>query len=445
MTSDSRAEPGSGWAELAGFARRYSPYYRRLYERAPERPAYLQDLPMVDPDDFWAAHRREGNEILSGPHHDGMVFRSGGTTGLPKTTLYTREELRATIACTAASMIIAGLRPGDRVANLLSAGDMYLSFLHVTYSLRECPVPVVELPIAAHTDLDNIARILREQTPGVIFATPSFLVRLAAHLRARGLVLPGPRLLLYAGEALYADQRALLNAAYPHAEPHPFAYVTADVGVLATPVPDQDDPRLYRTNSPHTILEIVDPDTGRPISEPGRTGRVVATNLLRRLMPVIRYPVGDLAEWSDPHRGLLRLLGRSSDHARVGTAKISFVVLNSHLTEIMDSKEPPLMQIVLRRHHAKDELLVRVAAQVDDPAACARALHERLQSSHPPYRDHIARNLIHPVAVEWTTVDRLQLNPRTSRVVPVIDERDHQGGPGEAADSAGPGANREHR
>ncbi len=262
---------------------------------------------------------------------------------------------------------------------------MYLSFLHVTYSLRECPVPVVELPIAGHTDLDNIARILREQTPSVIFATPSFLVRLASHLRARGLALPGLRLLLYAGEALYVDQRTLLTEAYPHAEPRPFAYVTADVGVLATPVPDQDDPRLYQTNSPHTILEIADPDTGRPLSEPGRTGRILATNLLRRLMPVIRYPVGDLAQ---------------------------------------------------------DELLVRVAAQVTDPAACARALHERLQTSHFPYRDHVARSLIHPVAVEWTTVDRLHLNPRTSRVVPVIDERDQQVFPERAAGSS-PDAHRD--
>ncbi|GGR02320.1 hypothetical protein [Streptomyces netropsis] len=252
------------------------------------------------------------------------------------------------------------------------------------------------------------------------------------------MTLPGLRLLLYAGEALYADQRALLTEAYPHAEARPFAYVTADVGVLATPVPDQDDPRLYRTNSPHTTLEIADPDTGRPIFEPGRTGRIVATNLLRRLMPVIRYPVGDLAQWADPHRGLLRLLGRSSDHARVGTAKISFAVLNSHLTEILGGQEPPPMQIVLRRHHTKDELLLRVAAQVTDPADCARALHERLQTSHVPYRDHIARSLIHPVAVEWTTVDRLHLNPRTSRVVPVIDERDHQGSPEKAVDSVGP-------
>ncbi|MEU4352399.1 hypothetical protein [Streptomyces sp. NPDC023838] len=169
--SDSHATPGSGWAELVDFARRHSPYYRRLYEQAPERPAYLHDLPMVDPDDFWAAHRRGNSELLTGPHRDGMVFRSGGTTVLPKTTPHTREELRATIACTAASMTRAGLRPGDRVANLLSVGGMYLSFLHVTYSLRECPTPLVELPIASHTDLDSIARILREQAPTVICAT----------------------------------------------------------------------------------------------------------------------------------------------------------------------------------------------------------------------------------------------------------------------------------
>ncbi|MFI9237215.1 hypothetical protein [Streptomyces sp. NPDC053079] len=42
------------------------------------------------------------------------------------------------------------------------------------------------------------------------------------------------------------------------------------------------------------------------MSELGRTGRILATNLLRRLMPVIRYPVGDLARLADPRRGHLR-------------------------------------------------------------------------------------------------------------------------------------------
>lgn len=38
-------------------------------------------------------------------------------------------------------------------------------------------------------------------------------------------------------------------------------------------------------------------------------------------------------------------------------------------------------------------------------------MHEHLQTSHVPYRDHITRGLIHPVAVEWTTVDQLHLAP----------------------------------
>ncbi|WP_399919901.1 phenylacetate--CoA ligase family protein [Streptomyces kanamyceticus] len=424
-THDVHVSLGSDWAELAAFARRNSVYYRRLYEQAPIHPAYLHELPVVDPEDFWAAHQRGNNELLTGPHRDGMVFRSGGTTGLPKTTPHTREELRATIACTAASLIIAGLRAGDRVANLLSAGSMYLSFLHVTYSLRETPVPLVELPIASHTDLDSIARILQEQAPTVICATPSFLIRLATHLRTLDVTLPGLRLLLYAGEALYPDQRAPLTETFPHAQPRPFAYVNAEAGVLATPVPGQDDARLYQANTPYTILEITDPDTSLPITEPGRTGLVVATNLLRRLMPVIRYPVGDLAQWTDPHRGRLRLLGRSSGHARIGTAKISLTALHAHLAEITGGQEPPAAQIILRHRDAKDELLVRVAARVPDPAACALALHEHLQSSHVPYRDHIGTGLIHPIAVEWTTPDQLRLHPRTSRIIPVIDERHH--------------------
>ncbi|MGH3772144.1 MAG: phenylacetate--CoA ligase family protein [Pseudonocardiaceae bacterium] len=440
LMAGERPGSGSGWAELAEFARRRSPYYARLYQQVPSRPRYLYDLPMVDQNDFWAAHRRDGNQILTGPHIDGTVFTSGGTTGQPKTTLYAREELRATIACTASSMITAGLQPGDRVANLLSVGDMYLSFIHVTYSLRECPVPVVELPIASHTDQDRTTQILLEQAPTVIVATPSILVRLAAHLCAQDRSLPGLRLLLYAGEALYADQRALLTQAYPYAQPRPFIYVSSDVGVLATPIPDQDDLRLYRANSPHTILEIVDPDTGRPITEPERPGRVLATNLLRRLMPVIRYPVGDLAQWTDPQRRQLRLLGRSSDRARVGTAKVCLDTLHNHLTEVIGGQELPATQIVLRHHHAKDELLVRVAARVSSPADCTRALQEHMQTSHPDFRDRVSRGLVHPLAVEWVTVDQLLINPRSGRILPVIDERNNPEAQGQGADAGSVGS-----
>ena len=45
------------------------------------------------------------------------------------------------------------------------------------------------------------------------------------------------------------------------------------------------------------VLEVVD-DTGFPVS-PGEKGRVIVTNLCNRLMPLIRYDLGDVAVQGD--------------------------------------------------------------------------------------------------------------------------------------------------
>jgi phenylacetate-CoA ligase len=49
----------------------------------------------------------------------------------------------------------------------------------------------------------------------------------------------------------------------------------------------------YHVNSEHALVEIVD-EHGRPVSS-GKAGRVVITTLENRLMPLIRYDLGDYA------------------------------------------------------------------------------------------------------------------------------------------------------
>ena len=75
----------------------------------------------------------------------------------------------------------------------------------------------------------------------------------------------------------------------------------------------------YHVASDAVILEIVDGE-GRP----ARRGRVVCTVLWRRAVPLIRYEVGDLAEWADspcgcgsPFPRLGTLHGRRQDMVRL--------------------------------------------------------------------------------------------------------------------------------
>jgi phenylacetate-CoA ligase len=127
---------------------------------------------------------------------------------------------------------------------------------------------------------------------------------------------------MLAGEAFHDDQRPLIAKAFPDAAVRSLGYASVDAGVLAAPVEGGADVRVHRVHGPHKVLEILDEDTAEPVREPGRPGLLVATDLVRRLMPVIRYPVGDVAEWVDHEDRRFRLLGRSEKGARVGPVTV---------------------------------------------------------------------------------------------------------------------------
>lgn len=73
-----------------------------------------------------------------------------------------------------------------------------------------------------------------------------------------------------------------------------------DGGILGIPVhppgtKTQDTVPTYAVNAPNVMLEIIS-DIGEVITDPGQREQVVVTNLIQRLMPVIRYLMGDIAE-----------------------------------------------------------------------------------------------------------------------------------------------------
>lgn len=50
---------------------------------------------------------------------------------------------------------------------------------------------------------------------------------------------------------------------------------------------------------PFFYAELVDMDSGEPITEPGRYGKLILTNLYRRGRPCIRFDTKDIACWSE--------------------------------------------------------------------------------------------------------------------------------------------------
>ncbi|WP_232247381.1 phenylacetate--CoA ligase family protein [Kitasatospora azatica] len=415
-------------SELVRFVRAGSPFYRELYADLPDEVSDLPTLPLVDHAAFWGAHGIAESRVMTGPHTDGIVFKTGGTTGAPRVSFYTREEWRQMARRFGDGLPAAGLQAGDRVANLFYAGELYSSFVFTLNLLQEAPVPTVQLPIGGGAPLEYVIAALRDFSATVLTAPPTSLCRLAREVVDTVGSLPGIRLALFSGEAFYPDQIALMAKAFPNCTVRSIGYASVDAGVLAGPVAGEVDNRVHEVFSPEKVVELLDPESGEPIEEPGRPGRVVATDLVRRLMPVIRYPVGDLAEWVDFPNRRFRLLGRSEEGARVGPVTVYLEDLRALVAGADAQGRVGGVQVVLRHRDGLDQLVLRLAdtappATIEGRAAVEATLGEQLAATRPMFADHVARALIHPLAVEWVGPDGLSINPRTGKAVRLLDER----------------------
>ncbi|MFB7267575.1 phenylacetate--CoA ligase family protein [Streptomyces nojiriensis] len=418
-------------SDLIRFARHNSPYYRDLYASLPPHVDRLTDLPVVDQRDFWAANALHDSRVLTGPLSEATVYKTGGTTGSPKFSVFTRDEWRTFVTAFGEGLVDTGLRPGHRVADLFYAGELYASFLFVLDSLAHAPVDNVRLPIGGGAPLESTIPTLRDLAAQVLTGTTTTLCRLAEQVVSSGVPLGSVELLLFGGEALFDDQRRLLAAAFPGAEVRSVGYASVDAGLLGRPVPGPDA-RVHRAFTPYSVVEILDDSTGEPVTEPGRPGRVVVTSLFRRLMPIIRYPAGDRAEWTGTGPGHFRILGRAEEGVRVGPVSLYTQDAQDAVTAADTEGRVVGMQLVVRRWDGRDGLVLRLATAPGDDAraqvaggreALARAVVTELETVRPLYPDSVRAGFVHPLSVEWARHRDLAVNPRSGKLVRVLDER----------------------
>jgi phenylacetate-CoA ligase len=122
----------------------------------------------------------------------------------------------------------------------------------------------------------------------------------------------------------------------------------------------------FHLNPEYGIMEIIG-DNGLP----AKTGRLVATGFANKVMPLIRYDTGDIAEWADapcacgresPIVG--RIIGRIEDHILTPEGfTIGHIPVRHFLsTNVIESQiyQPDLHNIVMRivkdsKYTTKDE------------------------------------------------------------------------------------------
>lgn len=368
-----------------------------------------------------------------------------GTTAKPKVSFYNHAELEGVSKALATSLVRCGVRQGDRVINLFYAGDMYGSFLLHILSVFYLPiherVGAVQLPVAGHVTTESMVTHILEFEGSVVLSTVTTMVKMAELLAGAGWhgrnTAESVRLLLFSGEALYNDQVGIIKRAFPNAELRSLVYGTMDCGIIALPphpeakepFPIADglrDPRVHQVNRPGMIVEVIKED-GTATTDFGTPGTLVVTNLERKLMPVVRYPSGDRAEWVDYESGLFRVLGRDQTAIRLGPVSIDF----THLREAVSSALGPDrhvsgIQAVVGRQGAKDLLTVLVAFQPSSEAEETELrlrVSEELGKARPMFKGHVDLGLVNPLRVSFVKAEELTVNERSGKSINVVDKR----------------------
>jgi len=407
--------------QIVAHARRASPYFAAQLAQLPASGWRLHELPLTDPGSYWCAEQELDRwPVLTAPLGDALVFKTGGSCGSGKFSVYTRAEWRAFVTAFARGMA-SQLSPGDRVANLFYAGDLYASFLFIHGALQHSPLAVSEYPFSGAVESALLAQAIERHGITVLAGVPAQLLQFALWLDRHARCLDGVRTILYGGESLFTDQLPLLARVFPGARCASIGYASVDAGLLGASTPDC---RLgeHRVFQRETRVEILDEETRAPISAPGISGQLVVTSLTRQLMPLIRYPVGDRAAWVEPAGATRRkfvLCGRSSvgQRVRVGASSLFPDQIERVIQRVLG---PCAWQLQIRRSEAQDRVSVLLARPLSPGDAGGLRLALAAQFDAGPEGGL-------PFDVRACAIDHLQRHARSGKLLRVVDLRSYEG------------------
>ena len=407
--------------EIISIAREKSEYYKELYKGIPEN-APLEDLPFVDSDHFWAHCDKHGGTVATGPQVDGQIFKSGGTTGEPKYSIYSAEEWQTMCECSGAVLARGGLKNGDKIANLFYAGGLYASFLYTYSMLYFAPAKTIMYHLSGNISIEEIVKTVYEHKINCIAGVPSILTKIVSYIEENKMTGFAVDTIYFAGETLYMDQREKMEEVfgrklefrsvfYASNDGGPIGYFTKDCGF-----------NEHRLMSDLCIMELVDPDTGEVITEMNRPGIIYITCLFKTLIPLVRYPAGDMGEYTEPE-GIpdrkFRMLGRSNAAARAGYVSL-YPQDVGNVLKLCDI-DYYSYQIVVE-HHMRDQFIFRIAVSEADESNTEKFL-EMLYKERTLIKDALNDDTLEVPKVEWCKPSDLEYNPRTGKLKVIIDRR----------------------
>ncbi|MDD5628872.1 MAG: hypothetical protein PHU21_07400, partial [Elusimicrobia bacterium] len=232
----------------------------------------------------------------------------------------------------------------------------------------------------------------------------------------------------YGGEHLYDAEKAELRERYGVRQVASPAYGTVDtwyIGYQCAACPTG----VFHAHDDQCFMEVWDEEADRPCAA-GEVGLLYATALPRRLTPIVRYRVGDRARRLQDRcpcgrtTPIFELLGRGDDVLRIGPFySVDYAYIQDCVSRVRGLSGTVQMQKT--REAGRDRLVVRVETRAPARARrlLAAALVREILARRQAFAKGIAQKTVRPLQVELLDEGSLPRNPRTGKLIRVLDDR----------------------
>jgi phenylacetate-CoA ligase len=397
------------------------PFYRKKFDDLgilPEEISSLADfsrLPFTAKEDL-REHYPYGHFAV--PLREVVrIHASSGTTGAVTVVGYTRNDVRAWSNLTARVLTMGGVRKDDVVQIAFGYG-LFTGGFGLHYGAERIGASVI--PASSGNTLRQI-RIMMDFKTTVLISTPSYAMLVAETIREQGI--PMPALSLKYG----------LFGAEPWSE-QMRQEIQEKLGIVATDnygLSEIIGPGVsgecreqngLHINEDHFLVEVVDPETLRPMPD-GETGELVVTSLTKEAFPMIRYRTRDLTSILPGHcpcgrtlRRMARVKGRTDDMLIIKGVNVFPSQIESVLFEIEGTE--PHYRIEIDRKGGVDEVTVLV--EVGEAIFFDQMRHQRDMIER--IRKRLAQEL--GISVEVRLVEKKTIARSEGKSTRVIDKRE---------------------
>lgn len=264
------------------------PYYRQLFNSVKIKPEDIKDqddLKKIPTTTKLDLQRNYSNVVMKGIDETRQltVFTSG-STGIPLKIVMSPRDVAYQWTSAVYPFLECGVRLRDNFASIYGLGESVIKRgMHPIFSGRftETIIPVYE-------QQERIVNALKQINPDVVNTFPSVLSLLSSY-DVSGI---NPRLIFTSGETLTQHCRDLVKHTFG-LEIHNI-YGSNEFDRLAF---ECDAHSGLHVITDYAFIEFID-ENGDSVS-PGEQGEMLITGLTNRLMPLIRYRIGDIGVPSD--------------------------------------------------------------------------------------------------------------------------------------------------